>query len=133
MAVRALAPAAWHEPFVCFLAGGLAGLLLFRLWIMVLTSLAGTVVMGYSGLWLADQMGRIDALNVATNQANLLNWACGGMCLGGFLFQFFLERRKVTRLREAEEKERQQSERALKRLYEQQRWWHPGRWMRRAG
>src|SRR5262245_29579046 len=37
LGVRAFAPA-WNEPLVCFLVGGLVGVLLFRLWTMALTS-----------------------------------------------------------------------------------------------
>src|SRR5262249_35799008 len=37
MLVHALAPL-WDQPYLCFLAGGLIGLLLFRFWTMALTS-----------------------------------------------------------------------------------------------
>src|SRR5205085_3044818 len=48
LAVHTFAPPAWDEPLVCFIVGGLAGLLLFRVWTMVLTSFAGTLLMSYS-------------------------------------------------------------------------------------
>src|SRR5207248_8869165 len=35
----------WNEPFVFFFVGGFLGLFLLRLWLMVLSSLAGTLIM----------------------------------------------------------------------------------------
>ena len=58
MIVHSFAPANWDIPLGCFLAGGLLGLLLFRLWTMVLTSFAGSVLMGYAILCLLDRMQR---------------------------------------------------------------------------
>src|SRR5438067_2506654 len=43
----------WEEPVACFVAGGLAGVLLFRYCIMAAASAAGTLLMAYSGLCLA--------------------------------------------------------------------------------
>src|SRR5262249_11401902 len=54
MLVHALVPSV-HAPLVCFLAGGLLAVLLFRLWMILLTSAAGTVLMLYCGLGLANQ------------------------------------------------------------------------------
>jgi hypothetical protein len=127
LAVHAAAPLAWHDPFVCFLTGGLLGLLLFRLWTMVLASFGGTLLMVYFGLWFADRLGKLDAVATANHQGNLLNWLCGGACLGGFLVQFQIERLKKAKELHREEQERQQSEKILKKLYDQQRWWHFGR------
>ena len=127
VAVHALAPATWHEPLVCFLAGGLVGLLLFRVWTMILTSLGGAVLLTYFGLWLGDQLGKLDAVAMAQRQGALLTWACVGMCAAGLVLQFLVDRRRVWRRRLREEREFQQSERALKRYYELRRWWHWGR------
>jgi hypothetical protein len=127
LAVRVIGPPSWQEPFICFLSGGLLGLLLFRLWTMVLTSFGGTLLMGYSGLWFLDRLGKVDAVALANYQQHLLNWLCGGFCLGGFVVQFLIERWKLNQDRHREEQERQQSEKILKKLYDQQRWWHFGR------
>jgi hypothetical protein len=85
----------WQEPMVCFLVGSLLGLLLFRMWTMVLTSLAGSILMAYSGLCLADRLGKLDAVPWSEKQALLLNWACGLLTLIGFTFQIVSERRRA--------------------------------------
>jgi len=48
----------WDEPLVSFVAGGLVGLVLFRVWMMALTSILGTLLVGYSSLCLADKLGK---------------------------------------------------------------------------
>jgi hypothetical protein len=93
LAVRALAPS-WEEPLISFLAGGIIGLLLFRLWTIVLTSSAGTMLMAYSGLCLANTFGSLDAVAVARDRTALLNAVCGGVALVGVIAQFLLSRRK---------------------------------------
>ena len=97
LSVQALAPAPWHEPLVCFLAGGLVGLLLFRWWTMALTSFVASVVMAFFGLLLADNLGKLDAVAVSTQQRVLLNWACGAVGFVGFGAQYMLERRRTKR------------------------------------
>jgi hypothetical protein len=133
LGVHALGPASWQEPLVCFLAGGLVGLLLFRVWTMILTSFGGAVLMTYFGLWFADQVGKLDAVAVANQRAALLNWVCAGTCVVGFVAQVLVDRRRVRRLRE--ERDFHLSERALKKWYDQRRWWRWGRRLpyRRAG
>jgi hypothetical protein len=122
MAVRALAPAGWDEPLLCVLAGGLVGLLLFRVWTMILTSFAGALLMGYFGLCLADSLGKVDAVAFAGGHALLLNGACGGVTLAGLIAQFVLERRRVARLRLWQEREDLAAGR-WKRWDRQKRWW----------
>ena len=97
LSVQALAPASWHEPLVCFLAGGLVALLLFRWWTMALTSFVASVVMVFFGLLLADNLGKLDAVAVTTQQRVLLNWACGMVGFVGFGAQYMLERRRAKR------------------------------------
>jgi hypothetical protein len=91
--LHALLPG-WADPLVCFLLGGLAALLLFRLWTMALTSLTGTLLMGYSGLCLAGRIGNVDIVALAENRALLLNCCCGLVTLAGLAIQFLLDRRK---------------------------------------
>jgi hypothetical protein len=93
MLVQGLAPT-YHEPLVCFLVGGLLGLLLFRVWTMALTSFAGALLVVYCSLGLADRLGKLDAVAIAEGRPGLLNWVCGGLTLAGLLMQFLLERRK---------------------------------------
>jgi MFS family permease len=133
LGVQALAPAPWHEPLVCFLAGGLVGLLLFRWWTMALTSFVASVVMAFFGLLLADSLGKLDAVAVTQQQRVLLNWACGVVSFIGFGVQYVLERRrgkwKAGRLN-LEEAYREKR----RRPYEEKRpFWSLGRQYRKAG
>jgi hypothetical protein len=77
---------------IFFLAGGLMGLLLFRLWVMALTSLGGTLLTGHSLLCLLDRLGKLDAAAWAEEHGKLLNWVCGGLALVGLGMQLFLNR-----------------------------------------
>jgi MFS family permease len=90
--VHVLVPA-WNEPLVCFLVGGLVGLVLFRLWTMALTSFAGSLLLLYFGLSLANSFGKLDAVAFGQTQTLLLNWACGFFTLLGLIVQVLLERR----------------------------------------
>ena len=92
--IQTVAPT-WHEPLVCFLAGGLIGLLMFRMWTMALTSFAGAMLLGYSSLSLADRLGKLNAVAMAEEQAAALNWICGGLTVLGLLVQFLLERYRI--------------------------------------
>jgi hypothetical protein len=103
LAVRAVAPV-WNEPMICFLAGGLAGLLLFRIWTTALTSAAGTLLMAYAGLCLLDRLRLLDALAVARQKAGLLNGVCGVVAFLGLLLQFALGRRRRAEEADTEEK-----------------------------
>jgi MFS family permease len=91
-AVRAVVPG-WDEPLVCFVIGGLGALVLFRLWMMVMTSLAGSLLLAYFGLCLADRLGKLDAVAFAQAQTLLLNGACGLLALSGVVVQGLLELR----------------------------------------
>jgi MFS family permease len=93
LATRTLVPQ-WDEPLVCFLVGGLLGLLLFRVWMMALTSAAGTLLMAYAGLCLTDHFVKLDVVALADKKTNLLNGVCGGVALLGLVVQFVLDRRK---------------------------------------
>ncbi|MBI1915303.1 MAG: hypothetical protein HYS12_11275 [Planctomycetes bacterium] len=84
----------WDEPFVFFFVGGFLGLFLLRFWMMALTSLAGTLLTTYSGLWLLDSLGKLDAIALGRDKPVLLDWACGGAAVMGLLLQFALERRR---------------------------------------
>lgn len=128
LAVQYLLPA-WQEPLVSFLAGGLLGVLLFRVWTMALTGLAGTLLMAYSGLCLADRLGKLDAVALAEQSPVLLNWGCIGGALLGLVAQFVLERWRIRNQRWREEEvrfARLQRERRLRQ-------WGWGRFYRRAG
>jgi hypothetical protein len=94
--VKLLAPA-WDEPLACFLAGGLLGIFLYRLWVTTLASLVGTLLTAYSALCLLDRWGKLDSVAWAQANAPLLNWACAALTVVGVLVQFLLERRRRRR------------------------------------
>jgi hypothetical protein len=54
--VHAVVPA-FHEPLICFLAGGILGLFLYRLQMMLLFSFLGVLLTGYSILLLIETAG----------------------------------------------------------------------------
>jgi hypothetical protein len=91
LAVRATIPA-WDAPLLFFLAGGLLGLLLFRIWTMALTSCAGTLLMAYSGLCLAAFSANLDVVALAEQHTAWINAGCGGVALLGLLIQLVLDR-----------------------------------------
>jgi hypothetical protein len=122
--VRSLAPS-WDEPVVYFVAGGLLGVVLFRLWTMALTSFAGTLLMAYSGLCLLDRLGRLNAVVLAQTRPNLLDWGCVGLILLGIGTQIVLERRRAHKAEEQKEKERAQTLKLqeIARRSQQKTWW----------
>lgn len=131
--VRSVMPG-WDEPLLCFLAGGLIGLFLFRLWTMALTSLAGTLIMVYSGLCLFDQLGKLDALAWSERRGLLLNWICGGIALVGWVSQLLLDRWRLRREREraVEIQFRDAEEQLKERIKRRFRWWGSSRSLDRA-
>jgi hypothetical protein len=118
LAVHLLVPN-WEEPVVCLLVGGLLALVLFRYWTMVLTSLAGTLLMGYSILLLLDRMGKINAAEWAGRHAAVLDWSCAGVALTGWVIQFLVERRRL--LKERVRLEKEKAEKAEKVKAEKER------------
>ena len=96
---HAVAPS-FDEPVICFLVGGLLGVLLFKVWVSALSSLAGTLLIAYSILGLLGGFRLFDAVAWAEQQTPLLTWACGAGAVFGLLAQFLLERRRQRRQRE---------------------------------
>jgi hypothetical protein len=95
------AVASAREPLVCFSVGGLLGLVLFRVWTMLLTSLGGSLLIGYSALCLADRLDKLNAVDWSEKQTLFLNWACSGVAVAGLVIQFLLERRRTRKQPEA--------------------------------
>jgi MFS family permease len=118
--VQALAPSL-DEPLVFFLLGGLVGLVLFRVWTMALTSLAGTLFMTYCGLCLAERWGKLNAVAWSAKQTVLLNWGCGGLTLLGLCAQFYLERRRARKIKEAEQAAQKKKDKEKERERERER------------
>jgi hypothetical protein len=93
MLLRSFAPTI-AEPLAAFLVGGLIALLLFRLWTMLLTSAAGSLLIAYSGLCLAQRFGTLDVVTLADAQAPILNIACGILAFVGLIVQCLVDRRR---------------------------------------
>jgi hypothetical protein len=127
LAVHALAPQ-WQQPLLPFLAGGLFGLLLFRIWTMVLTSVAGTLIMAYSSLCLVNTFAKVDVVALTENRATAINCICGGVAFLGLLGQFILDRRRGRR------RSPQRAESKVAQPPPQRPWWsQAAQWYRRAG
>jgi hypothetical protein len=86
LAVQWVLPQA-QELWAVFLCGGLFGLLLYRLWTMLLTSLIGTLLAGHAGLLLVEQMFSFDAVAWVTQNVPALNGVVVGMVVLGVLLQ----------------------------------------------
>ena len=128
---RTVAPA-WDEPAVCFLVGGLLGVLLYKVWITALSSLAGTLLIAYSILGMLPLVGFPNVVAWADQQTAVLNWACAAMAVLGLLVQLLLERQRLRRQRalEATRKEAEEAgydERAPWPPQPPRGWWEWGR------
>jgi hypothetical protein len=104
----------FDEPLVLFLLGGLAGVLLIKLWITALSSLAGTLLMAYSSLCLLERFGKMDSVTWTAENAALLNWAVMAFAALGTLTQFLLHRRRQRK--EAERAEADKKEAAAAKV-----------------
>jgi MFS family permease len=89
--VQAMTPVG-DQGLILFLIGGIIGVVLFRLWVMALTSLGGTLLAAYSALWLTESLGKIDAAAWADRHVTLLNWLCGAAAFVGLAAQFLTHR-----------------------------------------
>ncbi len=92
----------WHQHVICFLISGLVCLLLFRWFFMALTSLLGAALLAYGILALMHYHEMLDAVAWSGDNAVFLSVLCGIGTLFGFAFQFYCERRRARRLKEAE-------------------------------
>src|SRR5262249_35214264 len=98
------------------------GLLLVRYLTMLLSSLAGTLLMAYSGLCLAEQLSHFDAVSWSQQRLVLLDWACVGVTLLGFVLQILLERRRHKKPAQTDEDMDEEGER-LRRPPPKRTWW----------
>lgn len=86
LAVQWVLPQA-QELWAVFLSGGLFGLLLYRLWTMLLTSLVGTLFAGHAGLLLLEPVFKFDAVAWSAGHAAALNGVIAGLVVLGILVQ----------------------------------------------
>jgi len=86
LAVQWVLPQA-QELWAVFLSGGLFGLLLYRVWTMLLTSLFGALLACHAGILLAEQIFHFDAVAWATRNTPALNGVGVGVVVLGILLQ----------------------------------------------
>lgn len=86
LAVQWVLPQA-QELWAVFLSGGLLGLMLYRLWTMVLTSLFGTLLAGNALILILAPSLNIDAVVWAGANAAALNGVGVGLTILGILLQ----------------------------------------------
>ncbi len=79
-------------PLVCLIIGGLLGLLLFRFWIILLSSTAGVVLLFSGGLALAEQLLKFDPSRWVSGNGTLINLGLAVAVLLGVVFQYCLVR-----------------------------------------
>ncbi len=100
--VHATAPSL-EQPLAVFVVSGLVSLLLFRWFLMALTSAGGALLLCYAGLGLLNTYGSMDALAWSEQNGAPLNWLCGLLAIMGFLVQFLVERRQARRHEDEED------------------------------
>src|SRR4051812_34032298 len=86
LAVQWVLPQA-QELWAVFLSGGLFGLLLYRLWTMLLTSLMGTLLATHAGLLLLGRGLRFDPVAWSAAHTAALNGVAIGLVVLGILVQ----------------------------------------------
>jgi hypothetical protein len=121
----------FQEPLLCFLGGGLLGLFLFKIWTMILTSAAASLLMVYSSLCLVAGFANLDVTAFARTHGTLLNFACGSLTVIGVLVQYLFERSrsKIKRGKPPKRKSSASKESELESAWS----WLEERMMRRAG
>ncbi len=130
LAVQWVLPQA-QELWAVFLSGGLFGLLLYRLWTMLLTSLLGALFAGHAGLLLAEQIWPFDAVAWVSRNVPALNGVVVGLVVLGILLQAVSAPEEVKVEKEdGDEKDKEKDEAELeleavvpKKKAEKTPWW----------
>jgi K+-sensing histidine kinase KdpD len=86
-----------HEPLLAFLAGGLLAVLLFRLWMLALTSLIGMMVMTYTALAMLGRWTLMDSSAIVSAKVGLLNGVVISGMLAGIVAQSKFDKWRTTR------------------------------------
>ena len=86
LAVQWVLPQA-QELWAVFLSGGLLGLMLYRVWTMLLTSLMGTLLAGHAALMLLEGAFSYDAVVWSGANMAALNGVAVGLVILGILLQ----------------------------------------------
>jgi hypothetical protein len=103
LAVQWVFPQA-QELWAVFLSGGIFGLLMYRVWTMLLTSLAGVLLAGHAGLLLLEGALNFDAVAWVTANVVALNGVAVGLTVLGILLQVVAAPDEEAEVEMAEEK-----------------------------
>lgn len=96
IAVQTVLPAA-REMWAVFLCGGLLGLLLYRMWTMLLTSAAGVLLAAHSVLVLGELLFKNDPVTFATRNGPALNATVIVFAFFGVIIQHQIARMDANR------------------------------------
>lgn len=86
LAAQAVMPEA-QELWAVFLCGGLVGVVLYRLWTMLATSLVGVLLFWHAGLLMVEALGGVNVTELADKHAAVANGVVIGASLIGVLVQ----------------------------------------------
>ncbi len=103
LAVQTVLPQA-HEMWAVFLSGGLFGVLLYKLWTMLITSLVGTLLAVHAALILSAESGSSATKWVAENNV-ALNGTVIAFALLGVIVQAYVARESKVVVAEVEDDE----------------------------
>ena len=98
LSVHTIVPT-FQQPLICFLIGGILGILTYRLQWMLLSSLAGTLMLVYCVLLLIEKLTQLEFSAADWAQANALGLNIGAILFGlfGLVVQGQVERRRESR------------------------------------
>jgi hypothetical protein len=103
LAVQTVLPGA-QEMWAVFLSGGLFGVILHRLWLMLLTSLCGVLLSWHAALTLAGTLAGLNAATWAADHTAALNGAVIAVTIIGVLVQTLTAPREPADTPQAETK-----------------------------
>jgi len=75
----------------------MTGVLLYRIWVMVLSAFSGSLLMAYAVFSVLERLDKLSSAAFAARHAPLLNWGLVGLTALGILMQFLIERRRKRR------------------------------------
>ena len=122
LAVQWVLPQA-QELWAVFLCGGLFGLLLYRLWTMLLTSLLGVLLAGHAGILLVEQFFYKDGSPWVTRNVAALNGAVVALVVLGVLLQARWTREPAAAEAQADAEEQEDEIHAAAHAREARPWW----------
>jgi hypothetical protein len=109
LAVQWVLPNA-QELWAVFLCGGLFGLLLYRLWTMLLTSLIGALFFGHALLLLSEHLLHYDCVAWVSGNVPALNGVVVGLVVLGMLLQAIASPEEEAAEKGAKEKDEPKAE-----------------------